>query len=294
MKIISLLFISVIFFNADTNAADYYNNFYSDFHNSSKVFTDSSDMNEKQFSDPQEVNLPWLNALVRIPLSNGDIYRGLMKELKDSENFLNKKFKTIIYLHGCAGHWAGTAKRIDFYAKNGYAVIAPPSMARKKYAQSCNPTISRGGMYRSVLKIRQIDAENTILKAKKLSWTDNENIFLVGLSEGGITTATFSPKNIESSVQGRVIEGWTCNAGWKEYRGVNTPYNEPVLSLVAKYDPWFQAEYLKGHCGQFMNSNPLSKSIIVDDDTQLSRGHGLMHDSKIKKRTLEFLKSIEK
>ena len=139
-----------------------------------------------------------------------------------------------------------------------------------------------------------IDAENTILRAKELDWTDNSNIFLVGLSEGGITAATYYPKNVDSSVNGRVIEGWTCNAGWEEYKGLNTPYNEPVLSLVAKYDPWFQAEYLKGHCGQFMNSNPLNKSLIVDDGTQLSKGHGLMHDSEIKKITLEFLKRISK
>ena len=289
-----ILFFITLMLSFNTKAADYDNSFYSDYHNTSKVFTDNDKMNEKNFTDIHEVNLPWINALVRIPLDDGGIFRGSMKDLKGSENFLNGKFKTIIYLHGCAGHWVGTAKRIDFYAKNGYAVIAPPSMARKKYAQSCDTSIPRGGMYRSVLKIRQIDAENAILKAKQLSWTDNENIFLVGLSEGGITTATFYPTNKESSVKGRVIEGWTCNAGWKEYVGVNTPYNEPVLSLVAKYDPWFQDEYLKGHCGQYTNNNPLSQSIIVDDNTQLSKAHGLMHDNKIQKITLEFLKKISK
>ena len=98
----------------------------------------------------------------------------------------------------------------------------------------------------------------------------------------GITAATYYPKNTKSSVNGRIIEGWTCNAGWEEYRGLNTPYNEPVLSLVAKYDPWFQLDVLKGHCGQFINKNPLSKSIVIDDGTQLSKGHGLMHDSKSK------------
>ena len=283
-----------IFLSATAYSSSYYNNFYSDFHNSTKVFTDKSNMHEKSFREKEEVNLPWINSLVRIPLGNGDIYRGSMNDLKGNEDFLKGKFKTIIYMHGCAGHWSGTAKRIDFYAKSGYAVIAPPSMARKKYAQSCDTSIPRGGLYRSVLKIRQIDAENTILRAKELDWTDNRNIFLVGLSEGGITAATYYPKNLDSSVNGRVIEGWTCNAGWEEYKGLNTPYNEPVLSLVAKYDPWFQAEYLKGHCGQFMNSNPLSKSLIVDDGTQLSKEHGLMHDSEIKKTTLEFLKKISK
>ena len=283
-----------IFLSTAAYSSSYYNNFYSNFHNSTKVFTNNTDMYEKSFRAKEEVNLPWINALVRIPLGNGDIYRGSMNDLNGNEDFLKGKFKTIIYMHGCAGHWSGTAKRIDFYAKSGYAVIAPPSMARRKYAQSCDTSIPRGGLYRSVLKIRQIDAENTILRAKELDWTDNRNIFLVGLSEGGITAATYYPKNVDSSVNGRVIEGWTCNAGWEEYKGLNTPYNEPVLSLVAKYDPWFQAEYLKGHCGQFMNSNPLSKSVIVDDGTQLSKGHGLMHDSEIKKITLEFLKRISK
>lgn len=283
-----------IFFSSVAYSSSYYNNFYSDFHNSSKSFTDKSNMIEKNFQDPGEVNLPWINSLIRLPLANGDIYRGSMHELNGNEDFLKGKFKTIIYLHGCAGHWSGTAKRIDFYAKNGYAVIAPPSMARKKYAQSCDTTIQRGGLYRSVLKIRQIDAENAILRAKELSWTDNKNIFLVGLSEGGITTATYYPKNINSSVNGRIIEGWTCNAGWEEYKGLNTPYNEPVLSLVAKYDPWFQLDVLRGHCGQFINKNPLSKSIVIDDGTHLSKGHGLMHDNNIKKATLKFLKSISK
>lgn len=273
-------------------ANSYYDDFYSDFHNSSKTFTDKSEMIEKNFRDPNEMSLPWLNALVRIPLENDNLYRGSIKEIDGDEKFLNKKYKTIIYLHGCSGHWSGTAKRIDFFAKNGYAVIAPPSMARNKYAQSCDVTNHKGGMFRSVLKIRQIDAENAILQAKKLTWTDNNNIFLVGLSEGGITTATYEPKHKESSVSGRVVEGWTCNAGWDEYRGINTPYNEPVLSLVAKYDPWFQAEYLKGHCGQFANKNPLSKSVVIDDGKQLSKSHGLMHDEEIKKITLEFLNKI--
>ena len=83
------------------------------------------------------------------------------------KNFSKDKFKTIIYMHGCAGHWPGTAKRIDFYAKSGYAVIAPASMARKKYAQSCDTCYpKRGGLYRDILKIRQIDALNTVLNSK--------------------------------------------------------------------------------------------------------------------------------
>ena len=292
MNKIKIYFLLLFFVSLNVFANSYYDSFYSDFHNSSKTFTDKSDMIEENFRDPNEMRLPWINALVRIPLENGKLYRGTIKDIKSDDQFLYKKHKTIIYLHGCAGHWIGTAKRIDFFANNGFAVIAPPSMARKKYAKSCDTATNKGGFYRSVLKIRQIDAENAILQAKKLSWTDNNNIFLVGLSEGGITTATYEPNNKESGVNGRVVEGWTCNAGWSEYRGLKTPYNEPVLSLVAKYDPWFQLDVLKGHCGQFSNKNSLSKSVVIDDGTELSKSHGLMHDNKIKKITLEFLNKI--
>ena len=74
--------IFLVFSFSNVFASDYYNNFYSDFHNSSKTFTDQSDMIEKNFRDPDEINLPWINALVRIPLKNGDIYRGLIKNIK--------------------------------------------------------------------------------------------------------------------------------------------------------------------------------------------------------------------
>jgi len=274
-------------------SSSYYDDFYSKFHNSQKIFTKNSNMQTKYFNEESEIKLTWDNALLRVPRANGEIFSSTIKDLQGDEEFLKNKFKTIIYLHGCSGLWKGTALRLDFFAKNGYAVIAPASMARKKYPQSCDPDIKRGGLYRDILKIRQIDALNTVLNAKALSWTDNNNIFLVGLSEGAITTATYLPKNIASSVNGRIIEGWTCNAGWDEYRGINSPYNEPMMSLVAKFDPWFQIDVLKGDCGKYLNKNPLSKSIVVDDPI-LSKGHGLLHDQNIQKTTLEFLKSIEK
>ena len=284
--------IFLVFSFSNVFASDYYNNFYSDFHNSSKTFTSNVDMHERDFFDPEEIKLTWANALVRIPKNDGSIIRTSVKDLDKYDDFSKSNFKTIIYLHGCSGHWSGTAKRIDFFAKNGYAVIAPPSMARKKYAQSCDTAINKGGMYRKVLKIRQIDAENAVLMAKKLSWVDKNNIFLFGLSEGGITVATYNPQNLKAKVNARVIEGWTCNAGWPEYIGVNTPDNEPVLSMVAKNDPWFQLDILRGHCGQFINNNPYSKSIVIDDGSQLSKSHGLMHDMKIKRTVLNFLKKI--
>ena len=106
---------------------------------------------------------------------------------------------------------------MDVFAQSGFAVIAPASFARKKYPKSCDPVKKIGGLYRAVLKMRQLDALHAIREARKLSWVDPDNIFLMGFSEGGIVSATLS---IESgqSVRARVIEGWTCRAGWPEYQ----------------------------------------------------------------------------
>jgi dienelactone hydrolase len=282
-----------VFFSQNIFSSSFYDKQYSKFHNSNKNFTKNSEIDIKDINSNDEIKLTWDNALVRIPKPNGKTYKGSMKDLIGNEDFLQNKFKTIIYLHGCSGIWNGTAQRIDLFSRNGYAVIAPASLARKKYPQSCEPIKHVGGMYRDILKIRQVDAKNAVLNAKKLSWTDNKNIFLVGLSEGGITTATYKPENLKESVSGRVIEGWTCHAGWEEYKGINSKYNEPILSIVAKDDPWFVADYLHGDCGEYLNNNPKSRSVVIDD-LLLSRKHGLMHHQKIQKITLDFLDNIVK
>ena len=289
LNIRSFIFVLIFFFHSMAISSSYY----SPFHNTNKNFTKNSEIYTKDINNINEIKLTWDNALVRIPKPNGKIYKGSMKDLIGNEDFLKNKFKTIIYLHGCSGIWKGTALRIDLFAKNNYAVIAPASMARKKYPQSCDPIKHVGGMYRNTLKIRQIDAKNAVINAKKLSWTDNKNIFLVGLSEGGITTATYNPENAIESVSGRVIEGWTCHASWEEYKGINSKYNEPILSIVAKDDPWFVADYLHGDCGKYLSNNPDSRSVVIDDPI-LSKKHGLMHHPKIQKITLDFLINIVK
>jgi dienelactone hydrolase len=63
--------------------------------------------------------------------------------------------------------------------------------------------------------MRQYDALNAIKNAKQLDWVDARNIFLVGFSEGGITSATVST-DFDSGINARVIEGWACHAGWSE------------------------------------------------------------------------------
>ncbi len=254
--------------------------------NQTKQFTPNSKMSSADWSSPDELHRTWQAALVRIP-KHHQVYAGQISDLPIEALPAKEKLPIVIYLHGCSGVWWGTYIRLDFFAENGFAVIAPASFARAKYPKSCDPATKRAGLYRETLKMRQYDALNAIKNAKQLDWVDSRNIFLVGFSQGGITSATLST-NIDTTVNARVIEGWTCHAGWSEYRGINAPVSEPVLALVADQDPWFQDSWTRGSCGRYMNSENGSRSMVYRTGSLMSK-HSLLDDSDVQNRVLEFL-----
>ena len=257
-------------------------------HNSTKVFTDPSDMRPSDWSDPTEMERAWQAALVRIPKSGGDYISTTIAKLGEGGALPEGVWPTVIYMQGCTGIWPGTKARINFLARNGYAAIAPASFARLKYPRSCRAATFEGGMYRPTLRMRQYDAGYAIAKAKTLPWVDESNVFLMGLSQGGITTATFASSRPEHSLGARIIEGWTCHAGWSEYKGVNAPDTEPVLALVGAKDPWFQTPWTKGDCRPFLDLSNGSRSVVYSTG-RLSTRHELLEAREAQQEVLTFL-----
>ena len=279
--------LSIVFVTTLICAVSLQNLFAASLGNHNKRFTNPRDMNESDWSNPAELERSWKAALVRIPTENGKFTNSVIGDLSKPIATI-KRYPTIIYLHGCAGVWQGTYSRLNFFAMSGFAVIAPISFARTKYPQSCDVYTKRAGMYRETLTMRQNDAGYAIAKAKQLPWVDTNNVFLVGLSQGGITAATFFSKEDIKSVNARVIEGWTCHSGWDEYKGINAPDKEAILSLVGEKDPWFQHNWTRGDCGKFMkNSN--SESVVFKKG-YLSTRHELLEDKSVQKIVLDFLK----
>ena len=278
-----LIFLVIILVPAVGTGSGVYNN-------DSRTFTPVYEMKPSDWNDPAELERVWQAALVRIPKPDGGFIATTVTELHAHDLEESGKFPTVIYLHGCYGLWSGTYTRIDFLASNGYAVIAPPSMARKKYSKSCEPVQIQGGFYRGVLKIRQADAGYVIEKAKTLPWVDANRVFLVGLSEGGITTATFRSDSKGASVRARVVEGWSCQSGWREYKGVNAPEGEPVLALLGAKDPWFQNPYNRGDCTGFIKKRQDGSKSVVYTEGDLSHRHMLMEDEGVQAEVLEFLR----
>lgn len=258
-------------------------------HNSTKAFTPSLEMRPSDWNDPAELERTWRAALVRIPGRGAGYLKTTMNDLIENRSSIQGRWPTVIYMHGCTGIWSGTYTRINLLAKNGYAVIAPASFAREKYPKSCDPENHTGGLYRPTLKMRQNDAGYAIAKAKKLPWVDRTNVFLMGLSEGGITTATFLSKAPGRSLRARIVEGWTCRAGWHEYRGIKAPDSEPVLTLVGLEDPWFQNSYNKGSCTGFLDKSNGSKSVVYSKG-YLRWRHELLEDKSVQRTVIDFLK----
>lgn len=287
----------VVLFSGQPGAAD--------LNNYTKTFTPAGQMSSKDWNDEAELQRVWQAALVRIPQGEGRYLTAIMNKLNQKNTRQSVRHPTVIYLHGCGGVWQGTHTRINLLASHGYAVIAPVSFARKKYPKSCDPQTRQGGLYRDTLKMRQYDAEHAVRQARSLTWVDADNLFLMGFSQGGIAVATLSPTL--TPLRGRIVEGWTCHAGWDEYRGVNAPASEPVLTLVGISDPWFQNEWTKGECSHWLNRHNGSKSIVYTDgspdnrhgkgvrvtitDPHLSRQHSMLQSEKVQKTVLQFLRS---
>ena len=242
-------------------------------------------------SDADEMERTWQAALVWIPTPGGKYDISFRMDQRHRHNYgeIEGEWPTVIYMHGCSGFWSGTSWRLRFLTKNGYAVIAPNYFARQFSPKSCSEESYTGGLYRPVLGMRQADAGYAIARAKTLDWVDGNNVFLMGHSQGGVTTATFSSSDPDMSVKARIVEGWTCHAGdWHEYNGLNAPANEPVLSLVGTRDPWFSNRWNRGDCGRYMDETNGSRSVVYDSG-HLSKRHELIENRDVQEIVLDFL-----
>ena len=253
--------------------------------NASKKFTDPSQISTADLSDPNEMHRTWLSAIARVPTGNRRSRKVTTSKLVGWSPKTDAKLPAVVYLHGCTGIWQGSHRRVKMMADLGFVVVAPASFARQKYAQSCDHKTHEGGMYRNTLRMRQNDAAYAVQQVRKLPFVDANRIIIMGLSQGGVTTATLRPQPGEVA---RIIEGWTCHAGWSEYKGMNARSSTPVLSLVGANDPWFQTKWTHGHCGRYLRTSNGSRSVVYTSG-RLATTHELLDESQPKKEVVRFL-----
>lgn len=256
--------------------------------------------------DPSELMRTWDAAHVYLPTDSLDIPGALervgpggstvywltMKPAQEKGHFhripTSKKYPVIIYMHGCIGISDHNASSGAFLAGElGVAVIQPASFARKYRPRNCNSSMKTSGMFRRAIHFRVAEANYAIREARKLSWVDPRNVFLMGHSEGGIATAKFTGEPINA----RIIEGATCHSGWDDWDGLDAPESEPVLSLLGANDLWQRNKPWSGmDCGPRMSRSNGSKSIVVTEGGYES-SHGVLMDLDVQRAVKEFIEA---
>lgn len=238
--------------------------------------------------DPAELARTWRHAWVFVPLAASAGYeRVTTGRLRELLRRRTRPLPVVVYAHGCAGLNEIAARTGRFLARAGYLVIQPDGFARRIKPISCVPADHRGGLHRAVLGWRHAEVRYAMRKTHVLPEVRDDALFLMGLSEGGIAVATLHRE--PEPVAGRVIEGWTCHAGWPEYRGLGAPQDEPVLALVGADDPWFRLPVLRGDCGEYMQGRPQSRSIVFRAPNYLHDKHWLSFDPGVQGTIVRFL-----
>jgi dienelactone hydrolase len=239
------------------------------------------------FADDGELARTWQAARVYVPsetpAGSRIIETGEIDEAFDTSSA--DPAAVILYAHGCSGLNRITDATGRFLAQAGYIVIAPDSFARLEKPASCVPGKHKGGLHRAILGWRQAEIRHAFDQVAAMPALQDLPVVLMGHSQGAITTATI--ENLPAAA--RVIEGWTCHAGWPEYRGLAAPPDQPVLALVGENDPWFQRAFLKGDCGAFMEDETASRSIVYRAPNYLNAKHWLSGDSDVQREILDFI-----
>lgn len=236
--------------------------------------------------DPAEIERTWQAGLVFLPGQSEPVKLAALDSAAEAAR--GERRPAIVYMHGCDGLSIVTELTGRFLAAAGYVVVMPDGFARLAKPKSCDVATSTGGLHREVLGWRHAEAANAIRRTRALSFVRPDSVVLMGMSEGGVTTATFAGEPVKA----RIVEGWTCHAGWPEYQGLAAPAGEPVLALLGADDPWFANPVLKGDCGAFMTPENGSRSIVYKAPHLLAPYHYLTWHVEPLTAVVDFLNRV--
>lgn len=234
-------------------------------------------------NDTRELARTWAKGRFYRPVGKA-VLAAHLSRAQDALDQIPPHAQVILYMHGCSGIDELSGASAVFLANLGYYVVQPNSYARAHKPVSCDAQKATGGFHRGVLAWRHAEVTYALRKLRALPNGASFKIALQGLSEGGITTATYDGDPVDA----RVIEGWGCHSYWNEYRGLNAPSVQPVLALVGDYDPWFRPSYLQGDCGPFMENRRLQKSAVFYPPHELAYYHYLLWHPRAQKLVRNF------
>lgn len=235
----------------------------------------------------------WRNGIVQIGrgvIAKGQ--RGLFGRLRLVEHYFadfppGTKLPAVLYLHDCPGLKIEAMRDIDELAAAGFAVFAPDSFDNRARKSDCVRFDFVAGLNPEAYIQRQAEIMVGLAELRKIPWVDQSAIILYGLGEGALAAANYPGHEF----RGVVLTGWTCGAAQyaEDVAGLKTPPDIPVLSLVSRYDPWFDRTGHAGTCGDYMADRKYGQSIVIEN-------RGLHHiswmDDRASTAIRRFLKNL--
>ncbi len=233
----------------------------------------------------------WRNGIVQIGagvIAKG--HRGLFGRLRLVEHYFSgfpqgTKLPAVLYLHDCPGLKIEAIRDIDELAAIGYAVFAPDSFDSRERKSDCVRFDFVAGLNPDAYVQRQAEIMVGLAELRKIPWIDQSTIILYGLGEGALAAANYPGHEF----RGVVLTGWTCGATQyaEDVAGLKTPADIPVLSLVSRYDPWFDRTGHAGTCGDYMAGHRYGQSIVIEN-------RGLHHISWMDDRASQVIRRFLK
>jgi dienelactone hydrolase len=180
------------------------------------------------------------------------------------------KTPAVLVLHGCSGLSYGDREYRRYFINSGYAVFEPNSFARPGREPCTEDTWDES------YKMRVEELEQALIEIRKLAWVNQDQLFLMGISEGGAVAAGWS----KNGFAGHIILAASCWA--QQGRIPAAPLNTPVLAAIGEKDRWG-----KGASCNTKTHAPGSNSIVIKDAP-----HGMSDRPEVGKAVDDFMKAV--
>ncbi len=239
----------------------------------SESLSDSVDLAEvHEFSDdPDQVLKTWENGYVFVPgfVISEFIYGkmgspSVQSRLDELPN--DVRYPLIVFLHDARGFTGKENRLLKVLEVENFAMVLPNSFARTDRQFDCEGRASKPencAMSPDVYLSRRSELIHAVRAARRLSWVDQDNVFLMGSGEGGVAVALWGD---EVDVSGYVIANWTCTAPaelpW--FDGLRTPSNRPTLALTTSGNRWADMPGWDGNCADKANADADVEALVVD------------------------------
>lgn len=191
----------------------------------------------------------------------------------------------VIFLHGCGGIDMHERRWADHLKSQGFIVVLPDSLAIPGRSKNCDSTTHTTNLGKiPVRELRPAEASYAMARVREQTWADQDNIFLMGHSEGGMG-AYLTP---EMGFKGIIISGFICLIPG----GIRAQLATPVLAINWELDPWFiRPDRPNLQCAErpFWSRRSNAKQLVLP-----GQGHATAFETIARDAVGSFLKEFRK